>query len=89
MRLLRRWVVILRTLGQKSRLFPQGPVTGVGAQTFLWEVQLMGLEPGSQTQPLEQDRKAKKDAKMTPQTIDLREAAPRTSGLRGRVLRTM
>ena len=49
----------------------------------------MVLEPGSQTQPLEQDRKSKKDAKMTLQTIDLREAAPRTSGLRGRVLRTM
>ena len=49
----------------------------------------MGLEPGSQTQPLEQDRKAKKDAKMTTQTIDNREAAPMASGLRGRVLRTM
>ena len=49
----------------------------------------MVLEPGSQTQPLEQDRKSKKDTKMTPQTIDNREAAPRTSGLRGRVLRTI
>ena len=49
----------------------------------------MGLEPGSQTQPLEQDRKAKKDAKMTTQTIDLREAALMASGLQGRVLRTM
>ena len=48
----------------------------------------MGLEPGSQTQPLEQDRKAKKDAKMTTQTTDNREAAPMASGLRGRVLRT-
>ncbi len=45
----------------------------------------MGLEPGSQTQPLEQDRKAKKDAKMTTQTTDNREAAPMASGLRGRV----
>ena len=53
-----------------------------------WEVQLMVLEPGSQTRPLEQDRRSKKDAKMTPQTTDNREAAPRTSGLRGRVLRT-
>ena len=49
----------------------------------------MVLEPGSQTQPLEQDRKSKKDTKMTPQTIDNREAAPMASGLRGRVLRTM
>ncbi len=49
----------------------------------------MVLELGSQTQALEQDRKAKKDAKMTPQTIDNREAPPMASGLRGRVLRTM
>ena len=49
----------------------------------------MEAEPGSQTQALEQDRKAKKDAKMTTQTIDNREAAPMASGLRGRVLRTM
>ena len=48
----------------------------------------MVLEPGSQTQPLEQDRKAKKDAKMTTQTTYNREAAPMASGLRGRVLRT-
>ena len=49
----------------------------------------MVLDPGSQTQPLEQDRKAKKDVKMTTLTIDNREAAPMASGLRGRVLRTM
>ena len=49
----------------------------------------MVLELGSQTQTLEQDRKAKKDAKMTLHTIDCREAAPMASGLRGRVLRTM
>ena len=49
----------------------------------------MVLEPGSQTQPLEQDRRSKKDAKMTPQTINNREAAPTASGLRGRVLRTI
>ena len=54
-----------------------------------WEVQLMALEPGSQTPPLEQTGKSKKDAKMTTQTIDNREAPPRASGLRGRVLRTM
>ena len=49
----------------------------------------MEAEPGSQTQALEQDRKAEKDAKMTTQTTDNREAAPMASGLRGRVLRTM
>ena len=49
----------------------------------------MGLEPGSQTQPLEQDRKSKKDPKMTTQTTNNREAPPTASGLRGRVLRTM
>ena len=49
----------------------------------------MGLEPGSQTQPLEQDRRSKKDAKMTTQTINNREASPTASGLRGRVLRTI
>ena len=49
----------------------------------------MVLEPGSQTQALEQDRKSEKDSKMTTQTIDKREAAPMASGLRGRVLRTI
>ena len=49
----------------------------------------MEAEPGSQTQPLEQDRNSKKDAKMTTQTIDNREVAPMASGLRGKVLRTM
>ena len=49
----------------------------------------MVLEPGSQTQPLEQDRRSKKDAKMTPQTTNNREAAPTASGLWGRVLRTI
>ena len=49
----------------------------------------MALDPGSQTQALKQDRRSKKDAKMTPQTINNREAAPMASGLRGRVLRTM
>ena len=44
----------------------------------------MDLEPGSQTQPLEQDRKSKKDPKMTTQTTDNREAAPRASGLQGK-----
>ena len=53
------------------------------------EVQLMVLEPGSQTQALEQDRSSEKDSKMTLQTRDLREAAPMASGLRGRVLRTI
>ena len=54
-----------------------------------WEVQLMALEPGFQTRPLEQTEKSKKDAKMTPQTTDNREAPPRASELRGSVLRTM
>ena len=49
----------------------------------------MVLEPVSQTQPLEQDRRSKKDAKMTPQTIDNREAVPMASGFRGRVLCTI
>ena len=49
----------------------------------------MVLEPGSQTQALEQDRSSEKDSKMTLQTRDLREAAPMASGLRERVLRTM
>ena len=49
----------------------------------------MVLEPCSQTQALEQDRKSEKDSKMTTQTIDKREAPPMASGLRGRVLRTM
>ena len=53
------------------------------------EVQLMVLEPGSQTQALEQDRKSDKDSKMTLQTTDLRAAAPMASGFQGRVLRTM
>ena len=49
----------------------------------------MALEPDSHTQALEQDRRSKKDAKMTTQTTDNREAAPMASGLRGRVLRTI
>ena len=49
----------------------------------------MVLEPGSQTQALEQDRKSEKDSKMTTQTTDKREAPPMASGLRGRVLRTI
>ena len=49
----------------------------------------MEAEPGSQTQALEQDRKAGKDAKMTTQTIDNREEAPMASGLWEKVLRTM
>ena len=48
----------------------------------------MALEPGSQTRALEQTGKSKKDAKMTPQTTNNREAPPMASGLRGRVLRT-
>ena len=53
------------------------------------EVHLMEADPYSQAQALEQDRKAEKDAKMRPQTIDNREAPPTASELRGRVLRTM
>ena len=49
----------------------------------------MALDPGLQTQALEQGRRSKKDAKMTPQTTDNREAPPMASGLQGRVLRTM
>ena len=49
----------------------------------------MALEPGFQTRPLEQTGKSKKDAKMTPQTINNRKAPPMASELQGRVLYTM
>ena len=49
----------------------------------------MEAEPGSQTKSLEQDRKSKKDAKMTIQATDNREAAPMASRLRETVLRTI